>query len=344
VPTPTHAMLAEIQEQPTVLARLLTEQAAAIGAVGEVLRRRNPALVVFVARGTSHNAAIYGQYLVETLLRLPTVTAMPSVTTLYRRTPDWSAGVVIGISQSGRSMDVAEVVAEARRQGALTIALTNDPAAPLAQHSAHVLPLGAGPERAVAATKTFTASLAVLAALVAGWAQHRALGRALARVPDAAAAVIARAATLRALARRHARREPWIVTTRGYMLGVADEAALKLKETAYAFAESMSAAELLHGPIAALDRTRTVILLLPPGRTRASLIDLRVTLRQRSVPTLTFAFGDDPGDLAADVRLPEALVPVAAAPAVHLFAYYLSVARGLNPDAPRGLRKVTVTW
>jgi glucosamine--fructose-6-phosphate aminotransferase (isomerizing) len=127
------------------------------------------------------------------------------------------------------------------------------------------------------------------------------------------------------------------------MLGVADEAALKLKETAYAFAESMSAAELLHGPIAALDRTRTVMLLLPPGRTRSRLIDVRVMLRQRSVPTLTFAFGDDPGDLAVDARLPEALVPVAAAPAVHLFAYGLSVARGLNPDAPRGLRKVTVT-
>lgn len=336
-------MLSEIREQPAVLARLLTEQAAGIGEIGEALRRRKPSLVVFVARGTSHNAAIYGQYLVETLLRLPTATAMPSVTTLYDRTPDWSAGVVIGISQSGRSVDVAEVVAAARRQGALTVAITNDPVSPLAQHSGHVLPLVAGPEQAVAATKTFTASLAALAALVAGWAQHRDLGRALARLPDAVAAVVDRENTVKALARRHAKRDPWIVTTRGYMLGVADEAALKLKETAYAFAESLSAAELLHGPIAALDRTRTVLLLLPPGRTRAGLIEVRVALRQRSVPTLTFAFGDDPGDLAVDARLPETLTPVAAAPAAHLFAYHVAVARGLNPDAPRGLRKVTVT-
>ncbi len=127
------------------------------------------------------------------------------------------------------------------------------------------------------------------------------------------------------------------------MLGVADEAALKLKETCYAAADSLSAAEMLHGPIAALDRRSTVMLLLPPGRSRSGLIDLRVQLRSRSVPTLTFAFGDDPGDVAVNSGLSEPLAPVVAAPAVHLFAYHLSVARGLNPDHPRGLQKVTVT-
>jgi len=322
---------------------MLTEQAAHVGEVVAALRRRGPSLVVFVARGTSHNAAIYGQYLVETVLRIPTSTAMPSVTTLYGRTPNWEGAAVIGISQSGRSLDVGEVVAAARRQGALTVALTNDPGSPLAQHSAHVLPLSAGPERSVAATKTFTASLAMLAALVVGWGQHRDLARGLARVPDAVAGVMGLDGAIRALAKRHAKRDPWVVTTRGYMLGVADEAALKLKETAYAYAESMSSAELLHGPIAALDRRSTVILLLPPGRSTRGLLDLRVRLRQRSVPTLTFALGEDPGDVAVHAGLPEALAPIAAAPAVHLFAYHLSVARGLNPDAPRGLRKVTLT-
>jgi glucosamine--fructose-6-phosphate aminotransferase (isomerizing) len=343
MPAPTHAMHAEILEQPQVLARMLAEQAAGVGEVVAALRRRNPSLVVFVARGTSHNAAIYGQYMVETLLRIPTGTAMPSVTTLYDRTPNWEAAAVIGVSQSGRSVDVTEVVAEARRQGALTVALTNDPASPLGDRAAHVLPLSAGPERAVAATKTFTASLAMLAALVVGWGQHRDLARALSRLPDVTGAVLAQEATIRAVARKHAKRDPWVIITRGYMLGVADEAALKLKEAAYAAAESMSAAELLHGPIAALDRKSTVLLLLPPGRSTAGLIDVRVQLRGRSVPALTFALGEDPGDVAIRAGLPEALAPIAAAPAVHLFAYHLAVARGLNPDRPRGLRKVTLT-
>ncbi|MDQ7859326.1 MAG: SIS domain-containing protein [Armatimonadota bacterium] len=343
MPTRAHAMHAETMEQPQVLARMLREHAAGVGEVVAALRRRNPSLVVFVARGTSHNAAIYGQYLVETLLRIPTATAMPSVTTLYGRTPNWEAAAVIGVSQSGRSIDVTEVVAEARRQGALTVAVTNDPSSPLAERAAHVLPLAAGPEHAVAATKTFTASLAMLAALVVGWGQHRELARALGRLPEVTGAVLAQEAAIRALARKHAKRDPWIVTTRGYMLGVADEAALKLKEAAYTTAESLSAAELLHGPIAALDRKSTVLLLLPPGRATAGLIDVRVQLRGRSVPTLTFAFGDDPGDVAVRAGLPEPLAPIAAAPAVHLFAYHLAVARKLNPDSPRGLRKVTLT-
>ena len=343
MPKPTHAMLAEIREQPAVLTRLLTEHATAIGEIATALRRRKPTLVVFVARGTSHNAALYGQYLVETLLRIPSSTAMPSVTTLYDRTPDWTAAAIIAISQSGRSVDVAEVVAEARRQGALTVALTNDPASPLAQRSAHVLPLAAGPEQSVAATKTFTSSLAALATLVAGWGQHKDLARHLPRLPEIVAKALEHDATIKALAKRRARRDPWVVVSRGYMLGVADEMALKLKETCYAAADSLSAVELLHGPIAALDRKSTVALLLPPGRSRPGLIDVRVALRGRSVPTLTFAFGDDPGDVAFNAGLPEPLAPIAAAPVVHLFAYHLSVARKLDPDKPRGLQKVTVT-
>lgn len=336
-------MLAEIREQPAALDRMLSRHAAEIGEAVRALRHRQPPFVVFVARGTSHNAAIYGQYMIETFLRTPTGTAMPSVTTLYRRTPDWRSAAVIGISQSGRSVDVTEVLAEARRQGALTMAITNDPNSPMAGCSHHVLPLAAGPELSVAATKTFTSSLAVLAALVAGWGRVAALARALPRLPDAVASAIEREAVIRSLARRRARRDPWVVTTRGYMLGVGDEAALKLKETAYAAAESASAAALLHGPIAALDRRSTVLLLLPPGKSKAGLIDLRDRLRKRSVTTLTFAFDDDPGDVTIHTGLPEPLAPIVASPAVHLFAYYISVARGLNPDRPRGLTKITPT-
>jgi glucosamine--fructose-6-phosphate aminotransferase (isomerizing) len=343
MPKKTHLMHAETLEQPQVLARMLSEQAGAIGDVVAALRRRSPSLVVFVARGTSHNAAIYGQYLVETLLRIPTSTAMPSVTTLYGRTPNWTNAAVIGISQSGRSVDVDQVVADARRQGALTIAITNDVASPLAQHSGHVLSLSAGPEQSVAATKTFTASLAMLATLATGWSQHRDYARHLARFPDVIGEVLKQEKTIQALAKKHAKRDPWVITTRGYMLGIADEMALKLKETAYAAAESMSAAELLHGPIAALDKKSTAVVLLPPGRATAGLIDARVQLRERSATTLTLSFGEDPGDVVVNAGLPEALAPIAAAPVVHLFAYHMSVARKLNPDAPRGLKKVTVT-
>jgi len=336
-------MLTEIREQPTALDRMLGRHAAEINEAVRALQRRRPPFVVFVARGTSHNAAIYGQYLVETFLRIPTGTAMPSVTTLYRRTPDWRSAAVIGISQSGRSVDVSEVLAEARRQGALTMAVTNDPNSPMAGCSHHVLPLAAGPELSVAATKTFTSSLALLAALVAGWGRTTALTRSLPRLPGAVAAALEREAVIRSLARRRARRDPWVVTTRGYMLGVGDEAALKLKETAYAAAESVSAAALLHGPIAALDRKSTVMLLLPPGKSKAGLIEIRDRLRNRSVTTLTFTFDGDPGDVPIHTGLGEPLAPIVASPAVHLFAYHLSVARGLNPDRPRGLSKVTPT-
>ncbi len=336
-------MLTEIREQPAALGRMLSQNATEIREAVRALQRRRPPFVVFVARGTSHNAAIYGQYLIETFLRVPTGTAMPSVTTLYGRTPDWRSAAVIGISQSGRSVDVTEVLAEARRQGALTMAITNDPNSPMAGCSDHVLPLAAGPELSVAATKTFTSSLAMLAVLVAGWGRSAALARVLPRLPEAVASAIEREAVIRSLARRRARRDPWVVTTRGYMLGVGDETALKLKETAYAAAESVSAAALLHGPIAALDRKSTVLLLLPPGKGKAGLIDLRDRLRGRSVTTLTFTFDDDPGDVAIHTGLSEPLVPIVASPAVHLFAYHLSVARGLNPDRPRGLSKITPT-
>ena len=254
MPKATHMMHAETIEQPQAVARMLSEQAGAIGDVVAALRRRSPSMVVFVARGTSHNAAIYGQYLVETLLRIPTSTAMPSVTTLYGRSPNWTNAAVIGISQSGRSVDVDQVVADARRQGALTVAITNDPTSPLAQHSGHVLSLSAGPEVAVAATKTFTASLTMLATLVTGWSQHRDYAKHLARLPEVIGDVIKQEKTIQALAKKHAKRDPWVITTRGYMLGVGDEMALKLREAAYAAAESMSAAEILHGPIASLDK------------------------------------------------------------------------------------------
>lgn len=343
MPTRSYAMLAEIRESPTVLARMMAGRSPAIDETVVALRRRKSSLVVFVARGTSYNAAIYGRYLVETLLRVPTSTAMPSVTTIFHRSPDWSKATVIGISQSGRSIDVAELMDEARRQGALTVAVTNDPDSAVAHRSNHVCPLSAGPEVSVAATKTFTASLAMLATLVAGWSRREDLSNGLSHVSEASAKALGSEDTIAHLARRHARREPWMVTTRGYMLGVGEEAALKLKETCYAAAESLSSAELLHGPIAALDRRSTVLLLLPPGRSRVGLMDLRSRLGERSVPTITFAFDGGPGEVALATGLPESLAPIPAATAVQLFAYHMSVARGLNPDRPRGLRKVTLT-
>ncbi len=340
---PTHAMLAELREQPTSLERMLSAQSGDIRKAVGALRRQKPGLVVFVARGTSHNAAIYGQYLIESLMRIPTGTAMPSLTTIYGATPNWKGAAVVGISQSGRSVDVTEVMAEARRQGALTLALTNDTQSPLARTCAHVLNLDAGPEISVAATKTFTASLAMLAALVAGWGRSRELAQHLVRLPGAVAEVLGKEATAARLARRYSRRERWVVTTRGYMLGVADEAALKLKETSYVSAESISAAELLHGPIAAVDRKSTVLLLVPPGRSLPGLSALWSALRSRSVSTVTFDLGGGDGDVTAGAGLPEQLAPIAAAPAIQMFAYHLSVARGLNPDRPRGLTKVTLT-
>ena len=328
----------EIHEQPEVLARLLDEERPAVDAAVADLRRRPPSGVVLAARGSSDNAALYGHYLIETMLGVPAALASPSVVTLYRRTPRLRGMLVIGLSQSGRSPDIVEYVRAARGAGARTIAITNEARSPLARASHTTLLLHAGPERSVAATKTYTAQLTVLSMLVGGLARERRFvdgHRALASEDEIAVA-----------ARRSRTMERCLVTSRGYNYATAREAALKLKETSYVAAEPLSSADLLHGPIAVVGRRFPVVVIAPPGRVRPHLARITRELSARGAHII--AVSSDPAIAAlARTVLPvpspvdERLSPHVYIVPLQLFAHHLALARGFDPDRPRGLRKVT---
>lgn len=336
----------EIREQPQTLALFLQEERAAVESAAAGLRRRPPRGVVLAARGTSDNAALYGHYLFETLLRLPVALASPSVVTLYRRTPRLRGMLVIGLSQSGRSPDIVEYLRAARRAGARTIAITNDARSPLAGAAHTTLLLRAGAERSVAATKTYTAQLTALSLLVAAAASDRRLVDAHRRLPDLVGRALDGEAEIARAARAARRMERCLVISRGYNYATAREAALKLKETSYVAAEPLSSADLLHGPIAVVGPRFPVIVVAPPGRVRAHLVRVIRDLAARGARTIAVTADREVAGLAR-TALPvpemadERLSPHIFIVPLQLFAHHLALARGYDPDRPRGLRKVT---
>jgi len=336
----------EIREQPKALARLLDREWPAVEAAAAGLRRRLPAGVVLAARGSSDNAALYGHYLIETVLRIPVSLASPSVVTLYRRIPRLRGMLVIGLSQSGRSPDIVEYVRAARKAGARTMAITNDGRSPLAGAAHTTLLLHAGPERSVAATKTYTAQLAILSLLVGAVAGDRRLLDDHRALPDLAEEALASEETIEGAAARYRRIERCIVTSRGFNYATAREAALKLKETGYIAAEPLSSADLLHGPIAVVERHFPVIVAAPPGRARVHLTKITRDLTARGADVIVVS-SDRALRALARTALPapgpvgEALSPHVYIIPLQLFATHLALARGFNPDRPRGLRKVT---
>ena len=343
---PGRLTIQEIREQPASLARFVEEEGPAVRAAAAALRRHPPRGVVLAARGTSDNAALYGHYLFETLLGVPVALASPSVVTLYRRTPRLRNMLVIGLSQSGRSPDIVEYLSAARKVGARTIAVTNDPRSPLAGAAHTTLLLRAGDERSVAATKTYTAQLTALSLLVGEAAGDRRFVEAHRRLPDLAARALGGEDAVARAARAARRMERCLVTSRGYNYATAREAALKLKETSYVAAEPLSSADLLHGPIAVVGRRFPVIVIVPPGRVRPHLARITRDLRARGARTIVVTA--DPGIArAAATVLPappladERLTPHIFIIPLQLFAHHLALARGFDPDRPRGLRKVT---
>jgi glucosamine--fructose-6-phosphate aminotransferase (isomerizing) len=338
----------EIHEQPAVLRRLLTEGWVAAERAAARIRERAPCFIVLVARGSSDNAARYGQYLFGAANRLPVALATPSLFTLYSSPPRLESSLVLAVSQSGRSPDIVTVVEEGRRQGALTLALTNDPASPLAAAAEEVLPLQAGPERSVAATKTYTASLvalALLSALLAGDEAHLAE---LEAVPDWVTQALAVAPAARAAADRYREMEVCAVLSRGYNYATAFEIALKLKELAGIIAEPYSSADFQHGPVALVERGFPVLAVVPQGPLETELTGFLGDLRARGAELLVISALEGSLALAqTPLRLPEGvpewLSPVVAVVPGQVLALELAQVRGLDPDHPRGLRKVTLT-
>jgi len=338
----------EILEQPQVLEQLLVKGRQAAEEAAIAIKKFGPEYVLIAARGSSDNAARYAQYVLGAHNRLTVALAVPSLFTLYESPPKLSRALTIGISQSGQSPDIVSVLIETRKQGGATLAVTNEPASPLSQTSDHTLPLLAGQEKAVAATKTYTTELFALAMLSAALEGNPERWTQLARVPGWVSEVIEKNSDLSAQAARFKNAQRLVVLGRGFNYSTAFEVALKLKETSYFVAEPYSVADLLHGPVAMIDNGFPVILVAPSGRTQADLPALLSLLEQRGAEVL--ALSDNPEVLArAQSRIelpagmPEWLSPIVSVVPGQLFAGALAVAAGHNPDAPRGLSKVTMT-
>ncbi len=338
----------EIEEQPSVLERLLGEGTDAAQRAAEAIRKFSPEWVLIAARGSSDNAARYAQYLLGAHNRLGVALAVPSLFTLYRSPPNMQKALVIGISQSGQSPDIVSVLTEGAQQGAHTLAITNDPSSPLARAAASTIPLLAGEERAVAATKTYTAELFAIAMLSAALEQNGARVKELEALPDQVRQAIAQNADIATQARDFADAQKFVVIGRGFNYATAFEVALKIKETSYLIAEPYSVADLLHGPVAMIDRDFPVILVAPSGETLADVPKLLDLLSERGARVAAISDREDVLARAqARVRLPsgvpEWLSPVVAVVPGQLWAGALAQAHGQNPDRPRGLSKVTLT-
>jgi glucosamine--fructose-6-phosphate aminotransferase (isomerizing) len=324
---------------------LLSERAA-FAAVAARIRSFDPVGIVIAARGSSDNAALFAKYLFESRNRLPVALAAPSLYTSYRTPPRLDRHCVVAISQSGASPDIGAVVDEARRQGALTVAIVNDTNSALASAADAYLPLAAGPETSVPASKTYTASLLAVALLSAALAPDEQLARALEQVPRALAAALdagGAAAVAAALDAPSA-----VVLGRGVNLATADEVALKLTETAYVLARGWSAADFAHGPIAIAGERLPALIVSAGGPAAAELETLAADLNSRGCTVAAITDGTRVAGATAAVNLesglPEALSPLPLAVAGQLVAAALAERRGVDPDHPRALSKVTRTW
>ena len=333
---------AEIGEQPHAVERVLGREGRRVAALAARLRKADPSWILVAARGTSDNAARYAQYAFGIVLRLPVALAAPSLVTLYGRPPRVKGALVIGISQSGRSPDVVETVAAARRAGAPTLAIVNDASSPLARAADWVLPLHAGVERSVAATKTYTAQLAAVALLVLSMGGRRRDLAALHAIPERMdeALEVEPAAASAALSLAQAARA--VVIGRGLHYPTAWEIALKLKELALLHAEAYSAADFRHGPIAMAQKGLSAVLVSPPGSRPAREVEaLGRELQRRGSPVL--AIGPHRRGALGVPRVPELLAPLVSILPGQLLAFHAARARGLDPDRPRGIRKITET-
>jgi glutamine---fructose-6-phosphate transaminase (isomerizing) len=344
---PGHLMAAEIREQPAIWRSLLAHtDAAGIDAAAELIRARRPRAVLFVARGTSDHAALYAKYLVEIRHGLPAGLVSPSTMTAYGARPDLRDVLMVGVSQSGGSPDLVRSLAVAREQGALTVAVTNDVSSPLALAAhAHVDVL-AGPERSVAATKSYTAQLLALYLLLERVRDVD--GReAAAPLPDLGDALLARADEITALAQRYRFAQRMITTARGYSYPTAREAALKLMETSYVSAQAFSGADLLHGPLALVDPQVPVLAVVASGVGGAAMGDVLPRLAERSADVCCVGHPAAVADAAVGFALPEGapeeLSPLLEILPFQLLALQVAVGRGGDPDAPRGLSKITET-
>jgi glutamine---fructose-6-phosphate transaminase (isomerizing) len=339
----------EIFEQPQAASRLLEGGRPVLDDLASRLASRPPRFVVIAARGSSDHAALYAQYLLAVRNQLVVALATPSTITLYGARPALAGALVVGISQSGQSPDIVAVLDEARRQGAPTLAITNDPASPLAATAGWVLDQQAGPELATAATKTYTTQLLAAAmlslALGGNGDQER---RELASLPGLMEDALQAEAAAEEIAAGHAARTRAVILGRGFEYATAREWALKLQELALLLAYPFSAADFEHGPLAMAEPDFPVLAVAPSGAVLDAQMPLLRRLREER-RTRLLVISDDRAVRQLDEGLPlPAGVPGWLGPLVsvipaQLYAYHLTRAKGLDTEQPRGISKVTTT-
>lgn len=341
-------MWKEIMEQPEVLEGCLQRNISVTGDLTKYLNARKINAVYIAGRGTSDHAAIYAKYILELLTGIPVALAAPSIVTVYKRRLKLKNCLVIGISQSGEAADVLEVVREGKLNGAVTLAVTNTPSSPLAQEAAFHLDCAAGPELSVAATKTFTAQMILLAFFAAAWSDYPELKDELAGVPEGISSILKNVAGFTEAVERHRFIEECFMLARGVNYAAALEAALKIQETSYVRAKAFAASDFFHGPIAMIERDIPVMALVPGGPSfdymhgaLRKLINRRMELLVVSDQNKALQLG------STGIRIPETgndfISPFFCVTVFQMFACMLAVERGINPDRPRGLKKVTVT-
>jgi glucosamine--fructose-6-phosphate aminotransferase (isomerizing) len=342
-------MHSEIFEQPQRLAQLLASQRKTAAEIGRAIASRDIRYVFLAARGTSDNAGRYANYLWGAVNRLPLALATPSLFTYYQQPPVLRDALVVGVSQSGQSPDIVSVLAEGRRQGCMTLAITNAPDSPLGQVSDFVVNMQIGPELAVAATKTYTGELLAIAMISAALQGEEGRWRELEQVPAWAQQVLETDTAIAQMTQRYRYMEQCVVLGRGYNCCTAVEWAQKVKELAYIVAEPYSSADFKHGPIAMVDQGFPVLAAVPQGKVFDSMMSMLQQLRHEYLAELVVisdaasALDLAQSPIALPAGIPEWLSPIVAIIPGQLFAHHLTAAKGYDPEKPRNIRKVTET-
>jgi len=338
----------EIHQQPDVLANLLDQEFGNIQRLAAAIQKRRITHVVIAARGTSDNAARYAKYLLGAMNGITVALATPSLFSIYKQPPHFKDALVLGISQSGKSPDIVSVLQEARRQKALTAAITNFPASDLAQAADFVIDLHAGQERSIAATKTYTSELAAIAMLSISIRDDSEMKSELAKIPERVSKTMSLDTEIRQIASRYRYMKVCVVVGRGYNYATAFELALKLKELTYTVVEPYSSADFLHGPVAMIEHGFPVIVIAPDGVLIPEMKEFISKLRKRDAEVI--AISDVPEILAQaripltlPVSVPEWISPIISIVPGQMLAMYLAHERNYDVDQPRALHKITET-
>lgn len=338
----------EIIEQPAVLEGCLSKNDGEIKRIVSEIGKRNISSVVIAARGTSDHAAVYSKYMIEMLTGIPVSLAAPSVMTMYGKSVNMQNSLVIGISQSGKAADATEVIRVANSQGAITVSITNFPDSPMAMESKFHLFCNSGLERSVAATKTFTSQIYLIAQLVAEWTQDLELKKELSLVPDGIRKLFAQEEIIKQKAERYRFMKECFVLARGVNYSIALESALKIQETTYTRAKAFATSDFHHGPFAMIEKDMPVIVYAPEGPSIKDVTEMINKLKDSEADLLIVSNNKELREMGnCSFEIPytnnDFISPFYNVVAAQMFACRLALAKGLNPDSPRGLNKVTIT-